>query len=77
MAQPTSGVRAPVAINKYLLPRERHVAIVRMHTAVLLVPSAEALGGLLVAGTLSATVVHGVVGAVMWFAWLLLLLTLS
>ncbi|MGO8956283.1 MAG: PH domain-containing protein [Streptosporangiaceae bacterium] len=76
MRQPTSGVRAPVAINRYLLPRERPVATVRQHPAVLLAPSAQALGGLLLAGVLSATVVHGVLGAVMWIAWLLLFLRL-
>ncbi len=76
MRQPTSGIRAPVAINKYLLPRERQVATVRQHPAVLLAPSAQAVGGLLVAGVLSATVVHGVAGAVMWGIWLLLFLRL-
>jgi uncharacterized membrane protein YdbT with pleckstrin-like domain len=76
MRQPTSGVRAPVAINKYLLPRERQVATVRQHPAVLIAPSFQALGGLLVAGVLSATVVHGVLGAIMWLAWLLLFLRL-
>ena len=76
MRQPTSGVRAPVAINKYLLPRERQVATVRMHPAVLLGPSALALGGLLAAGVLTTTVVHGVLAAVIWVAWLLLFLRL-
>jgi uncharacterized membrane protein YdbT with pleckstrin-like domain len=76
MRQPMSGARAPVAINKYLLPRERHVAVMRMHIAILLAPSAEALGGLLVAGILSATVVHGVAAAIMWVLWLLLFLRL-
>ena len=72
MRQPTSGARAPVAINKYLLPREVQVATVRQHPAVLIAPSAQALGGLLVAGILSATYVHGVLGLIMWAAWLLL-----
>jgi membrane protein YdbS with pleckstrin-like domain len=77
MAQPRSGVRAPVAINKYLLPRERQVATVRQHPAALLVPSAQALGGLLVAAVVTATVVRGVLGAVLWVACLLLFLRLA
>ena len=76
MRQPTSGARAPVAINKYLLPREVQVATVRQHPAVLIAPSAQALGGLLVAGILSATYVHGVLSAIMWGAWLILFLRL-
>jgi uncharacterized membrane protein YdbT with pleckstrin-like domain len=76
MRQPTSGARAPVAINKYLLPREVQVATVRQHPAVLIPPSAAALGGLLVAGVLSATVVHGVLSAIIWLAWGVLLVRL-
>ena len=76
MRQPSSGVRAPVSINKYLLPRERQVTTTRKHPAVLLWPSAQALAGLLVAGVLNATVVHGVAGTVMWALWLLLFLRL-
>ena len=55
MRQPTSGPRSPVAVNKYLLPREVQVATVRQHPAVLIFPSALTLGGLLLAGVLSAT----------------------
>jgi membrane protein YdbS with pleckstrin-like domain len=76
MRQPTSGARAPVAINKYLLPREVQVATVRQHPAVLIPPSAAALGGLLVAGILSATVVHGLLAGIIWIGWLVLLLRL-
>ena len=76
MRQPTSGPRAPVAINKYLLPREVQVATVRQHPAVLIPPSAAALGGLLVAGILSATIVHGLLAGIIWLAWLVLLLRL-
>jgi membrane protein YdbS with pleckstrin-like domain len=76
MRQPTPGSRSPVAINKYLLPREIQVATVRQHPAVLIAPSAAALGGLLLAGVLSATFVHGILGAIMWLAWLVLLLRL-
>lgn len=76
MRQPTSGVRAPVAINKYLLPREVQVATVRQHPAVLIGPSAAALGGLLVVGVLTATVVHGVLAWVLWGLWGILLVRL-
>jgi len=76
MRQPTSGARTPVAINKYLLPREVQVATVRQHPAVLISPSAQALGGLLVAGILNATLVHGVLAVIMWAVWLVLLLRL-
>jgi membrane protein YdbS with pleckstrin-like domain len=76
MRQPTSGSRSPVAINKYLLPREVQVATVRQHPAVLISPSAQALGGLLVAGFLSATLVRGILSAIMWLAWFVLFLRL-
>jgi hypothetical protein len=76
MRQPNSGARTPVAINKYLLPREVQVATVRQHPAVLIAPSAQALGGLLLAGIATATVVHGVLDTIIWLAWLLLFLRL-
>jgi hypothetical protein len=76
MQQPTSGARAPVVINKYLLPREVQVATVRQHPAVLIPPSAQALGGLIVAALLTTTVVHGLLSLIIWIAWGLLLLRL-
>jgi membrane protein YdbS with pleckstrin-like domain len=76
MPQPHSGSASPVAINKYLLPREVQVATVRQHPAVLIAASAQTLAGLLVAGILSATVLHGVAGMVLWGLWLVLLLRL-
>ncbi len=63
-----------MAINKYLLPREVPVATVRQHPAVLIPASALTLGGLLLAGILSATMVHGIPEEVMWGAWIVLLL---
>jgi membrane protein YdbS with pleckstrin-like domain len=48
-----------VAVDKYLLPREVQVATVRKHPAVLIGPSAAALGGLLVAGVLATTILRG------------------
>ena len=76
MRQPNSGSASPVAINKYLLPREVQVATVRQHPAVLIPASALTLAGLLVAGILNATVLHGTAGMVLWLAWLVLLLRL-
>jgi membrane protein YdbS with pleckstrin-like domain len=76
MRQPHSGSASPVAINKYLLPREVQVATVRQHPAVLIPASAQTLAGLLIAGILSATVLHGTAGVVIWVAWLVLLLRL-
>ncbi len=76
MRQPHSGSASPVAINKYLLPREVQVATVRQHPAVLIPPSALTLAGLLAAGILNATVLHGTAGMVLWLAWLVLLLRL-
>jgi uncharacterized membrane protein YdbT with pleckstrin-like domain len=74
--QAAGGARAPVTINKYLLPREVQVATVRQHPAVLISPSAQALGGLLLAGLLTATVIHGVLSGIIWIAWGVLLLRL-
>ena len=76
MRQPTSGPRSPVAVNKYLLPREVQVATVRQHPAVLIFPSALTLGGLLLAGVLSATYARGLINEIMWIAWGLLFLWL-
>jgi membrane protein YdbS with pleckstrin-like domain len=76
MRQPTSGAKTPVAINKYLLPREVQVATVRQHPAVLISPSAQALGGLLVAGIVTTSLVHGLLATIIWAAWLVLFLRL-
>ena len=77
MPQPISGSRSPVAINKYLLPREVQVATVRQHPAVLIGPITLALGGLLLAGVLSAIAVHGKLELIVWVVWLLLFLRLA
>jgi membrane protein YdbS with pleckstrin-like domain len=74
--QSAAGTRAPVAINKYLLPREVQVATVRQHPAVLIAPSALAVGGLLVAAFLTTTVAHGIGAGIIWIAWAVLLLRL-
>lgn len=66
------------AVDKYLLPREVRVATVRRHPAVLLVPSAQAVGGLLVAAVLSATFLRGhtLFAGIVWAAWIVLLINL-
>src|SRR5215475_915794 len=62
-------------VDKYLLPREERVATVRRHPAVLLVPSAQAVGGLLAAFILSATLLrgHSVLIWIVWGLWGLLM----
>jgi membrane protein YdbS with pleckstrin-like domain len=70
----TASRGGPVAVDKYLLPREAKVATVRRHPAVLIGPAALAVGGLLVAGLLTATVLRGShLVWVVWIAWLVLL----
>ncbi len=64
-----SGPSTPVAVNKYLLPNEEQMAYTRMHPAVLLVPSAQTLAGLLVAAVLTAVVLHGNT-VLVWIVWL-------
>ncbi len=63
------------AVDRYLLPREVRVATVRRHPAVLLVPSAQAVGGLLAAAVLSATILRGhtVLEGIVWAAWAVLM----
>jgi uncharacterized membrane protein YdbT with pleckstrin-like domain len=74
----SSVARGPVAVSRYLLPNERQMATVRMHPAVLLGVGSQALGGLLLAGLLSATVVNGNHGFLLaiWILWAVLLLRL-
>jgi membrane protein YdbS with pleckstrin-like domain len=74
--RPTSGSRSPATINKYLLPREVQVATVRQHPAVLIAPSVLALGGLLVAGVVTATLARGLFAEIIWGVWFLLFLRL-
>lgn len=66
------------SVDKYLLPREVRVATVRRHPAVLLAASAQAIGGLLVAAILSATLLRGdtVFAGIVWAAWVVLLVRL-
>jgi len=76
MRQLPAGIRAPAAVNKYLLPNEDTFITVRQHPAAVIEPSAVTLIGLVIAGVLSGTVVHGVLEFVVWIAWGLLLLRL-
>ena len=73
-----SVTRGPAAVSRYLLPNERQMATVRMHPAKLLGVGSQTLGGLLIAGLLSVTLVHGnhVILAVIWIAWAALLIRL-
>lgn len=70
----------PAAVDKYLLPRETREAMTRRHPAVLIAPSAQAIGGLLVAAVLSATLLggqsHQLLREIVWGLWAILLLRL-
>ncbi|MCT9934729.1 PH domain-containing protein [Planotetraspora sp. A-T 1434] len=73
----THGDSAPSSVNRYLLPHEHQVIMVRRHPAVLLRPVAEIFGGLILAGVLSKWL-SGSGGSqalvIIWWAWLLLLI---
>lgn len=73
----TAG-RGPVAVSKYLLPREVQVATVRQHPAVLLPAGGQTLAGLIVAAVLSVTLLrhNSLLVAIVWIAWAVLLLRL-
>lgn len=74
MRLPARGATGPAAVNRYLLPNEQQVITVRRHPAVLIGPSVLALVGLLAAGVLTATVLHGnnVLVYTVWIGWLVL-----
>jgi len=65
-------------VDRYLLPGEIRVATVRRHPAVLLAPSAQAVGGLLAAAVLNATVLrnHTLIADLVWAGWAVLLVNL-
>lgn len=48
----------PASVNRYLLPNERHVITVRRHPSVLLIPAAEAVGGLAVALIVNSALIN-------------------
>jgi len=58
----------PAEVDKYLLPKEDCVATVRRHPAVLIVPTAQAVGGLLAAFALTATILRDR-GSLIWIVW--------
>jgi uncharacterized membrane protein YdbT with pleckstrin-like domain len=62
------GERDRAQVEKYLLPNEDHVATVRRHPAVLIVPTAQAVIGLLAAFALTATLLRGR-GVLIWIVW--------
>ncbi|MEU0564129.1 PH domain-containing protein [Nonomuraea sp. NPDC005983] len=73
----THGDSAPSSVNRYLLPHEQQVIMVRRHPAVLLRPVAEVFGGLIIAGLLSKFFGDkggGTALVVVWWLWLLLLI---
>jgi hypothetical protein len=59
----------PAEVDKYLLPKEDCVATVRRHPAVLIVPTAQAVGGLLAAFALTATVLRDRGALLIWIVW--------
>ena len=72
----TPGDSAPASINRYLLPQEKQVIVVRKHPAVLMQPVGLVLGGLILAGVLSNYVATGDGSSVVswiWWGWLILL----
>jgi len=79
MSQAATTKNDQAAVDKYLLPREVRVATVRRHPAVLIVPSAQAVGALLVTAMLSATVLRGhtMLIDILWVLWGLLMVRLS
>jgi uncharacterized membrane protein YdbT with pleckstrin-like domain len=68
----------PAAVYKVLLPYERTAVTVRFHPAVLIRPVAEVLGGLALAGLLSATIAqhNGTAMLVIWLLWAVLVVRL-
>ena len=73
----THGDSAPASVNRYLLPQEHQVIMVRRHPAVLLRPVAEVFGGLILAGLLSKGLGESSGSqalVIVWWAWLLLLI---
>ncbi|MCG5215696.1 PH domain-containing protein [Streptosporangium sp. KLBMP 9127] len=73
----THGDSAPSSVNRYLLPHEQQVIMVRRHPAILLRPVAEVFGGLIIAGLLSrwlSSTAGGEALVIVWWAWLLLLI---
>jgi uncharacterized membrane protein YdbT with pleckstrin-like domain len=73
----TPNETLPATVYRVLLPYEQQAITVRFHPAILIVPVAQTLGALAVAGLLS-TIVHlgGTIVLIIWLAWLVLLVRL-
>ena len=70
----TPGDSAPTSVNRYLLPHEAQVIMVRRHPAVLMFPVGLVLGGLILAGVLSNTIAsRSGLANLVWWPWLILL----
>src|ERR1022692_358118 len=78
MSRVASTKTQQASVDKYLLPREVRVATVRRHPAVLIVPSLQAIGGLLAAAVLSVTLLRSqtVIASLLWIGWGVLLIRL-
>ena len=61
---------SPHHLEKYLLPQEEQTVTIRRHPAMLLRYIGETLGGLIIAGLLTAVVSQTVFLTVIWCAWL-------
>jgi membrane protein YdbS with pleckstrin-like domain len=67
----------PHHLEKYLLPQEEQTVTIRRHPAMLLRYFAESLGGLILAGVLTALVSQSTVVTVIWVGWLVVLSRLA
>jgi membrane protein YdbS with pleckstrin-like domain len=78
MSRAAATKNQQAAVDKYLLPKEVRVATVRRHPAVLIAPSAQAVGGLLAAAVLSATLLRNqeLLIGIAWAVWAVLMLRL-
>lgn len=62
----------PHHLERYLLPQEEHTVTIRRHPAMMLRHVVETLGGLILAGVLSAVFSQATALTVIWVGWLLI-----
>jgi uncharacterized membrane protein YdbT with pleckstrin-like domain len=67
----------PHHLERYLLPQEEQTVTIRRHPAMLLRYFGESLGGLVLAGVLSAVVSNSTILTVIWVVWLAVLSRLA
>jgi uncharacterized membrane protein YdbT with pleckstrin-like domain len=67
----------PHHLERYLLPQEEHTVTIRRHPALLLRYIGETLGGLILAGVLSAMFAQPTALTVIWVGWLLIVSRLA